>query len=271
MSIVKIIPIRSNKIIEEEDDLITVILKSIEEQDYALQNDDILVIASKVISVVEKRIIKYEDISPTEEAQIICKDAHISPEFTQIILDESKNRYIGTVPGAITTLNKYGLMANAGADQSNVGDKKVILLPKDCKASAQNIHQKLLNQINLYIGIIIADSRTMPMRLGTVGGALATFGFQSIIDERGKNDLFGRQMHITTRAIADQLATAAELLMGETNEQIPFVIIRGYPIKRITRKEEQDINSLITEENCMFIGPLLPCLEEKMKKVVKND
>ncbi len=271
MSIVQIIPILSNKIIEEEDDLISVVLKSIEEQGYALQNDDILVIASKVVSVVEKRIRKYEDISPTKEAQVIGKRAHISPEFAQIILDETNNRYIGTVPGAVTTLNKYGLMANAGADQSNVGDEKIILLPKDCKLSAQKIHQELSDQINLYIGIIIADSRTMPMRLGTVGGALATYGFKSIIDERGKNDLFGRPMHITTRAVADQLATAAELLMGETNERIPFVIIRGYPIRRITSKEEEDINSLIKEDKCMFIGPLLPCLEEKMKRAIEND
>jgi coenzyme F420-0:L-glutamate ligase len=271
MSITQIIPIPSIKIIEEEDDLVSVILKSIEEQGYALQNDDVLVIASKVVSVVEKRIRKYEEISPTKEAQVIGKKAHISPEFAQIILDETNNKYIGTVPGAVTTLNKYGLMANAGADQSNVGNNQIILLPEDCKVSAQKIHQKLLERINSYIGIIIADSRTMPMRLGTVGGAIATYGFQSIIDERGKNDLFGRPMHITTRAIADQLATAAELLMGETNERTPFVIIRDYPIKRITSKEEQDINSLITEENCMFIGPLLPCLEEKMKRAIKND
>ncbi len=271
MSIVQIIPIPSNKIIEEEDDLVSVVLKSIEDQGHALQNDDILVIASKVVSVVEKRIRKYEDISPTKEAKVIGKRARISPEFAQIILDETNNKYIGTVPGAVTTLNKYGLMANAGADQSNVGDEKIILLPEDCKISAQKIHQKFLDQINSYIGIIIADSRTMPLRLGTVGGALATYGFQSVIDERGKNDLFGKPMHITTRAVGDQLATAAELLMGETDERIPFVIVRGYPIRRITNKEEQDINLLITEENCMFIGPLLPCLEEKMKRAIEND
>jgi len=162
-------------------------------------------------------------------------------------------------------------MANAGADQSNVGIGKVILLPQNCKISAEKIHKRILDQLNKYVGIIIADSRTMPLRLGTVGGALATYGFKSIIDERGKNDLFGRPMHITTRAIADQLATAAELLMGETTEQTPFVIIRGYPIERISSEDEQDINSLITEDNCMFIGPLLPCLEEKMKRVVEND
>ena len=271
MSIVQLIPIPSIKIIEEKDDLVTVILQSIEEQGYDLRNDDVLVIASKVVSVVEKRIKKYENISPTKEAKIIGKKAHIPSEFAQVILDEANNRYIGTVPGAITTLNKYGLMANAGADQSNVGEGKIILLPQNCKISAENIHKKILNQINKYVGIIIADSRTMPLRLGTVGGALATCGFKSIIDERSKNDLVGRPMHITTRAIADQLATAAELLMGETSEQIPFVIIRGYPIERISSDDEQDINSLITEVNCMFIGPLLPCLEERMKRVVGND
>ena len=96
MSIVQIIPIPSNKIIEEEDDLISIILKSIEEHGYSLQNDDVLVIASKVVSVVEKRIRKYEDISPTKEAQVIGKRAHISPEFTQIILDEMPEEMLET-------------------------------------------------------------------------------------------------------------------------------------------------------------------------------
>jgi len=110
----------------------------------------------------------------------------------------------------------------------------------------------------------------MPLRLGTVGGALATYGFKAVLDVRGKEDLFGRPMHITTRAIADQLATAAEIVMGETDEQVPFALIRGYTIERIDPSEEEDINTLITAEQCMFIGPLLKCLEEE-KGVKKND
>jgi F420-0:gamma-glutamyl ligase len=111
--------------------------------------------------------------------------------------------------------------------------------------------------MNKYVGIIIADSRTTPLRLGTVGCALATYGFLSILDERGKKDLFGRPMHITVRAIADQLATAAEIVMGETDEMIPFAIIRGFPMIRISKDEEMDLNTLISPEECMFIGPYI--------------
>ena len=260
---VEIIPVRSVKIIEEKDDLLTVLSQSLENQQISLEDDDILVIASKVISVVESRIVSYDTVEYGKLAEKLGKEAKIPPEFAQLILNESDGNYIGAVPGAITTINAYGLLANAGADQSNVGERQAILLPEDCKQSAKEFHEILREKHGKYVGIIVADSRTMPLRLGTVGGALATFGFKAVLDVRGKEDLFGRPMHITTRAIADQLATAAELVMGETDEQIPFVIIRGYSTLRINASEEEDLNTLITAEQCMFIGPLLKCLEEK--------
>ncbi|NPD89456.1 MAG: coenzyme F420-0:L-glutamate ligase [Asgard group archaeon] len=259
----EIIPIKSVKIIKEDDDLLFILNQSLENQKITLMDDDILVIASKVISVVEGRIISYDTVKYGELAEKLGCEAKIPPEFAQLILNESGGNYIGAVPGAITTINEYGLLANAGADQSNVGDNQAILLPKDCKQSAKKIHEIIKEQHGKYVGIIVADSRTMPLRLGTVGGALATYGFKAVLDVRGKKDLFGRIMHITTRAIADQLATAAELLMGETDEQIPFVIIRGYFHMRIGESEEENLNTLITPEQCMFIGPILSCLEEK--------
>ena len=268
MSNIEIIPIRSVKLIKEEDDLITVLNQSLESANISLEDDDILVIASKVISVVEGRIVKYNTVEYSELAEKLGKEAKIPPEFAQLILNESLDYYIGAVPGAITTINEYGLLANAGADQSNVGENQAILLPKDCKKSVKKIHRTLHNKYGKYFGIIIADSRTMPLRLGTVGAALATYGFKAVIDVRGKKDLFGRPMHITTRAIADQLATAAELVMGETDEQIPFVIIRGYSSLRIDEPEEDDLSKLIAPEQCMFIGPLLKCLEEKKDVII---
>ena len=271
MSKLEIIPIKSYKILEVGDDLVAILFKSLKQENLSLEENDILVVASKIISVVEDRIVHYSSIESTKLAKKIAKTAKIDPEFAQVILNESDANYIGFVPGAITTLNQYGLLANAGSDQSNVGDEQVILLPQNCKVSAKKIHEQLKEKTGKYIGIVVADSRTMPMRLGTVGGALATFGFRSIIDERGNQDLFGRPMHITTRAIADQLATAAEILMGETDERIPFVIIRGYPFDKISKNEEVDINSLITAESCMFIGPLLPCLREQFAGDIQDD
>ncbi len=254
---IQIIPVPSVKIIEVKDDLLSILFDSLSENKIHLENDDILVIASKVVAVAEDNIVHYSTVTPSIEAIELAKEAHMDPEFAQVILDESNGKYTGAVPGAITTLNEYGLLANAGADQSNARDKQIILLPKNSKKSAEQIHKQILEKINSYVGIIIADSRTTPLRLGTVGCALATFGFESLLDERGNNDLFGREMHITVRAIADQLATAAEIVMGETDERTPFAIIRGYPIKRIIENEEINLNTQISAEECMFIGPML--------------
>ena len=267
MNKIELIPIRSTKIIEKDTDIIEVILESLKEANIKLQNNDILVIASKVIATAEGRMIKLDEVKYSKKAEKLAKRAHIPPAFAEIILNECDNNVIGVVPGAITTINRYGLLANAGADQSNAGENRVITLPKNIKKSAKEFHEALRDRLNSYVGIIIADSRTMPLRLGTVGCALGTYGFEPIIDERGKEDLFNRPMHITVRALADQIATAAELLMGETNEQIPFVIVRGINIKRIPETEEKDINNLIKPDQCMFLGPLLPKkLLKKLKK-----
>jgi len=270
MNKVELFPVKSIELVREGTDLISLIINSIESAKLELQDDDVLVVASKIVAIAEGRVINLKSVHYSKKASKLAKKARIPPQFAQLILDECDGMILGVVPGAITTINQYGLLANAGADQSNAGKNKVILLPKNIKASAKRIHEGLKKQLNRYVGIIIADSRTMPLRLGTVGGALATYGFEPIIDERGKIDLFGRPMHITVRALADQIATAAELLMGETNEQIPFVVTRGVSIKRINEEEEININNLIKPEQCMFLGPLLPRkVIKKLKKMRK--
>ena len=238
MNKIEIIPIPAVKIVEEGDNLLEILFDSLKKSGQKLENNDFLVIASKVISFSERQIIEYSNVKPSKIAEKLATRSKIAPQFAQIILNECDSNIIGTVPGAITTYSKYGLLANAGADQSNVGEGKAIILPKNVKKSAMIIHRNIKSKIDKYVGIIIADSRATPTRLGTVGCALGTYGFESVSDERGKRDLFERKMHITTRAIADQLATAAELVMGETNERIPFVIIRNYPMKRIEEEKK---------------------------------
>lgn len=263
MAKIEIIPIKAIKVISPSDSLIEVFFDSLKANNQSINESDILVIASKIIAVVQGRIVDLKKVIPSTEARKLAVQAKIPAEFAEIILKESQGRYLGVVPGAITTINQYGLLANAGADQSNAEDGKVILLPENMKENAKIFHQQILSKTGKYVGIIIADSRTMPLRLGTVGCALATYGFEPIIDERGNKDLYNKPMHITTRAIADQLATAAEIVMGETNEQTPFAIIRGFPMKKISEDKEIDINRLITMEKCMFLGPIVDCIKEK--------
>jgi len=268
---IEIIAIPSQKIIEETDNLFDILVESMQSKSIVFQENDVLIIASKVVSVTEGRVKSFATVSPSLLAKELAEQMHTAVEFTQIILDECENNYIGVVPGALTTINKYGLLANAGADQSNVKENTTVVLPADSKKSARDLHSKIFKTTQKKVGIIIADSRTMPMRLGTVGTALATYGFKSVIDERGKSDLFGRPMHITSRAIADQLATAAEIVMGETDERTPFVIIRNYPLIAISEEDEKDINDLITADLCMFLGPLMPCIKEKIEGEKMND
>ena len=268
---IEIIAIPSHKIIEESDVLFDILMESMQSKSLVFQENDVLIIASKVVSVTEGRVMSFAEVSPTLLAEELAEQMQTAAEFTQIVLDECENNYIGAVPGALTTINQYGLLANAGADQSNVEDNSTIVLPVDCKKSAHDLHSKIFETTQKQVGIIIADSRTMPMRLGTVGTALATYGFKSVIDERGKSDLFERPMHITSRAIADQLATAAEIVMGETNERIPFVVIRNYPLIPISEEDEIDVNDLIPADFCMFLGPLMPCINEKIKGEKQND
>ncbi len=271
MPSIEIIAIPSHKIIEETDDLFDILVESMQSKSIVFQENDVLIVASKVVSVTEGRVVSFATVSPSQLAKNLAEQMHTAAEFTQIILTECENNYIGVVPGALTTINKYGLLANAGADQSNVKKNEVIVLPVNSKKSARNLNSKIFKATQQKVGVIIADSRTMPMRLGTVGTALATYGFKSIIDERGKSDLFGRPMHITSRAIADQLATAAEIVMGETDERTPFVIIRNYPLILISEEDEKNINELIPADLCMFLGPLMPCIKEKIEGEKYND
>ncbi|MBR9681063.1 MAG: coenzyme F420-0:L-glutamate ligase [Candidatus Altiarchaeota archaeon] len=252
---IQIIPIRSHKVIESTDVLLDVLFESMKKVDVDFEDGDILVVTSKVVSVTEGKSIQFSKIKVSDEANKLSKKSNLPPEFVQIILDESDS-YTGIVPGAITTLNKYGLLPNAGVDMSNAGANKVIAFPKNPKESAKLIFESI-QASGTRVGVIIADSRMTPLRSGTVGSAVATYGFLSIIDERGKNDLFGRPMTVTTRAVADQLTTAAELVMGETDERIPFTIIRNYPLKFIDSEDEVELTNQIAPEDCMFMGPFI--------------
>lgn len=252
---IEIIPVRSHKIIEESDSLLEVFFEALKQSEVDLKDGDILVVTSKVVSVTEGRSIPFSKIQPGDEAKALSKEAKLPPEFIQIVLDNSKS-HTGLVPGALTTLNKYGLLANAGADLSNAGPDKVIVFPKDPKESAKMLHDAI-KESGINVGIILADSRMTPLRSGTIGLALATYGFNPIVDERGKMDLYGRPMKVTTRAVADQLASAAELVMGETDERIPFVVIRGYSFSEIKSEDEYELIGQIDPKDCMFLGSFL--------------
>ncbi len=244
-------------LVKPNEKLIDVLTKILdEEKDINLQSGDIIVIASKVVAMEQNRIIDLKTIKPSPKAESLAQKSALKPEFIEIVLQES-DHVIGAVKGALLTLRQGDVEANAGVDKSNAGLGKAILLPDKPDDYALKFKKEIELRLNITdIGILIADSTTRPLRIGTTGLAIGSAGFPAIVDIRGQPDLFGYTMSITLRNIADNLACGANVLMGESSESIPFVIIRG--LNRLINEnhwQEKAISDLrIDPKNCLYFG-----------------
>jgi coenzyme F420-0:L-glutamate ligase len=210
---------------------------------------DIVVVSSKVVSYCEGRLVRLADINPSKKALELSERYKIPAELAELILREA-DEILGGVEGFILTL-KFGMLCpNAGIDTSNVPEGYAVLYPKDPQKSADKLRILIERRINGKIGVVIADSRVLPLRRGVCGIALATSGFEAIKDERGKLDLFGKPLKRTVRNLADMLASASQLLMGEANEMTPIVIVRGLNV----RFTDGRFNLAIAPEECLYWG-----------------
>ncbi|MFQ6123480.1 MAG: coenzyme F420-0:L-glutamate ligase [Candidatus Heimdallarchaeota archaeon] len=246
------------RLIKPLDNIIDVLMTSLGKQNITIENGDILVIASKVISTVENRFYRLTEVTVSQKALWYAERTGLPPEFVELVLAESEKIY-GWVHGALLTLHNGILQANAGVDASNAPPGFAVLHPADPNGTADHIRKEILKRFGVRVGVIISDSHTRPLRMGTTSFALAASGLQDVVvDERGKHDLFGREMRVTRRAVADSLATAAFVLMGETAERIPMVIIRNAPVsisERTASACESDMK--IDQKQCMFSGILI--------------
>ncbi|MEM2915722.1 MAG: coenzyme F420-0:L-glutamate ligase, partial [Candidatus Bathyarchaeia archaeon] len=170
------------------------------------------------------------------EAERLAKVYSLEPSFIELVLEESDKVY-GGVRRALLTLKNNILIANAGIDHANAPVDCVALWPFDANRTARDVRKRILKLTGKKIGVIITDSRTTPLRMGTIGLALGTAGFDPIIDLRGKPDIYGKKLKITRLAVADSLACAANILMGESNNKTPAVLVRGAPVKIYEKKE----------------------------------
>ncbi|UCE13628.1 MAG: coenzyme F420-0:L-glutamate ligase [Candidatus Heimdallarchaeota archaeon] len=246
-----------------DKNIVNIMIEAFNSNNIELQDEDIIIIASKVISVIEGGQIPIKTITNVrQEAKVAAEIAGLDPRFVEVVFQEA-NEILGAVPGAVLALRNNIIQANAGVDQSNAGgDEFIIVLPRDPIKTAEEIRNEIFVKTDKKVGVIIADSKTHPLRKGTSGFALAVSGFNPIIDDRGTLDLYGRAMNITTRAIADNLVCGAEILLGETDQKIPIVIARG--CKEITfeetekRIEIEKYNDLmkISPQHCIYMGPL---------------
>ena len=235
----QIIPIEIKKEIKPGDDLSELILNS-----GKLEIGDILVVAQKIISKQEDRIIDISTVSPSLLSEGIGAQYNKDPRLVELILSETK-RIIRMGAGILIVETNHGFIcANAGVDESNVQDGYATLLPQNSDVSANTLRQKIQNSSGIDVPVIVSDTFGRPFRMGQTNCALGISGLNPIIDYAGTLDSFKKILRVTAIAIADELSSAAELVMEKTTN-CPVVIIRGYKFK----KEEQPIDGLIRPEN----------------------
>jgi len=215
------------------DNLAALIIASLGENGISAQDGDILVLAQKIVSKSEGRLIYLRDVVPSEEAKALAAKADKDPRVVELILRESKE-VLRCRPGVIIVEDKRGLvMANAGIDASNTDiaeeDEAVLLLPEDPDRSAQVLHDELHKQLGLRLGILINDSFGRAWRNGTVGTAIGLAAMPGLWDMRGMPDRNGRILRSTEVGVGDELAAAGSLLMGQGSEGCPVVHVRGFP------------------------------------------
>nr|WP_244603574.1 coenzyme F420-0:L-glutamate ligase [Methanococcoides sp. AM1] len=235
-------------LIKPGDNIVEVLISSLNENEIFLQDGDVLVLAESAVATSEGRMVDLSTVVPGKEAEELAHKYCVDSREMELVLCEC-DEIIGGVPGAALTITKGTLSPNAGIDGSNAPEGHVVLLPENAQKSAARIRAGMEEFCCCHLGVIIGDSRTQPLRLGCVGVALGTSGIVPVEDARGSKDLFGKTLHITRKAVADNLVSASQLLMGEADECIPCVLIRGAPVKMVKGSEEMP---LFTPEECMY-------------------
>ena len=213
------------RVIKTGDDPVEVILQSLREQNLTLEDNDILAVTSKIIACAEGRVAKLSDVKPSDKAKELAQQFSLQPEFAELILREADKIY-GGVEKAVLTLKNGILIANAGIDNKNSPIGFAVLWPKNAEKWAMRIREEIKRKTGRKVAVLIVDSGLIPLRIGTVGLALAVAGFKPIKDCREEKDIYGKPLVITRHAIADSLASAAHLLMGEAAEKTPIVLIK---------------------------------------------
>ena len=234
----QIIPILIEKEIDPTDDISELILKSCE-----LHDGDIIVIAQKIISKQEGRIVNLSTISPSLLSQGIGSQYQKDPRLIELILSETK-RIVRMKNGILIVETKNGFIcANAGVDESNVKEGYATLLPINSDISAESIRHNILKQTNKNVGVIISDTFGRPFRMGQTNCAIGISGLSPIIDYAGTLDSFQKILRVTAIAVADELSSAAELVMGKVSKS-PIVIIRNYSFKIEEHVIDESIHQL---------------------------
>jgi len=242
-----------SKLVSPGDSVVEKFVESLRAANLRLRNGDIVAIASKIVSVSEGNIVDLSRVRLTKPGRSLARRFRFPAELAQTIINESDAVY-GGVSGAVLTLKDGNAVANAGVDQKNAPRNHVVPWPSNPDRSADAIRKALFKRLKKNVGIVIVDSRVTPLRLGTTGLAIACSGFQPVWDARGLKDLFGRTVVMTLQSVADEIAAASHLLMGETQEAVPFVLVRGAPVKIESGK--RFLPMTLPQEKCLYMSQI---------------
>jgi coenzyme F420-0:L-glutamate ligase/coenzyme F420-1:gamma-L-glutamate ligase len=242
MNRVQVIGVTGLPTIKKGDDLAKMVCETTERHGNPIQNGDIIVITHVVVSRAEGNIVNLENVIPSDFAKTFAKRFNKDPNLIEVILRESRS-IVRMGDGKLITETKHGLVcANSGVDSSNVpGKRNVALLPKNPDISAQKIRRKIRKLTGKDVAIIISDTHGRPLRKGEINIALGVAGINPIRDRRKEKDLFEYTLKTKRTAIADELSSAAELVIGQADEGIPVAIIRGYTYPKSERAKATDL------------------------------
>jgi coenzyme F420-0:L-glutamate ligase/coenzyme F420-1:gamma-L-glutamate ligase len=236
------------------DDLAALLLEALSNNRLILQEGDILVLAQKIVSKAENRLVNLNGVSPSAQAFELAAKTDKDPRLVELVLRES-SEILRYRPGTVIVEHRLGFVcANAGIDHSNVDgpygnpEDWVLMLPENPDRSASAIRERIFSERKVSTGVLIIDSHGRAWRTGTVGVAIGLAGLPGLVDLRGHEDMFGFKLRITQVAAADELAAAASLVMAQADECIPAVLVRGFPyalregsLQELLRPRELDL------------------------------
>ena len=213
--------------ISEGDDLANLFIEALEKQGESLESGDVLVVTQKVVSIAEGRVVHLSEVKPSPFAKQLAATIDREPRLVETVLRES-NRIVRSTKNVLLTETRHGFIcANSGVDKSNIGGGLAVLLPVNPDESAARIRQSLESYYGVSLAVVICDTFGRPWRMGQTNVAIGLSGISAFADYRGQNDPYGNTMSVTQIAIADELASAAELVMGKF-DKVPLAVVRGY-------------------------------------------
>lgn len=242
-------------LIRPRDNLVKIVLEAMKKQGLEFSDGDILAVASKIVSLAEGRLVKLSDVKPSNKARHLAKKYSLNPAFAELIINEA-NHVVGGVKKAVLTLNDNVFTVNAGIDNKNAPEGYAVLWPKNPQESAERIRKEIAHRVGKRLGVLIIDSTVEPLRWGTRGLAIGVASFEPVKDYRRTRDLYDKKIIITLHAVADDLASAAHLVMGEAGERTPAAIIREAPV-RFTEKADAETMK-ISFKDCVYMGAFKP-------------